>query len=105
MILQVLEQLVFELRGHPDRSDPLDIRMAADGHDPCPFASDHPSEQCQVDDRLDVLHAVGVVGDPHGPGEDGSLALRVHFGQLSDGRFVDATFRDDLAPRPCGKLC
>ena len=67
--------------GHPrevgggDRSHlggPLHSAVAAHRHEAASLASDHPAREGEVDDRLNVLDAEPVLGEPHAPYEDGA---------------------------------
>ena len=60
--------------------------------------TDHAPKQRQRRDRLDVLHAVGVVRDPHGPGEDRPPALEIDLGRPFDVRPINAARRFDGRP-------
>ena len=55
--------------------------MAADGHEARPLPPDHAPGQGQVDQRLDVLDAEPVLGDPHAPDDDRRSGLGVHAGE------------------------
>ena len=89
-------ELVPERRGDTDRTDTLHVAVTANREQARPLAADHSPCQCQVDDGLDVVDAVQVVGDPHGPGPDGLAGSGDQLGSLAHllGRY--ATSREQI---------
>ncbi len=57
--------------------------MPADRHQAATFPADETLGQGQVDDRLDVVDAVNVLGDTHAPDEHGLVGRREALGQVT----------------------
>src|SRR5438105_3912671 len=71
-VAEAIHDGVFERGGDADGAHALDVAVAADGEEAGAFAADHAAQEGEVDDPVDVGGAVLVVGDAHGPGEDGA---------------------------------
>ena len=96
--LQPVEDGLLQLGGDADRPDPLHVRVTADRQQPGVGTSHHATQQCQVGDRFDALHAVGVMRDSHRPGEDdvfgGGVARRDGVDRIG----ADTRFAVDVVP-------
>jgi len=101
MVLETVEDGVFEFGGDADRADALDVGVAADGHESGTGAADHAAQEREVGDGLDVLDAVGVVGDAHGPAEDGVFGAGETASDRVDLLLGDAAFGVDFFPGGC----
>ena len=62
----------------------LDAGVAADGHQPTAGTPDEAAGQRQVDDRLDVLLALRLMGQTHAPDEDAAVGATDQLGVRDD---------------------
>src|SRR5690606_4369294 len=96
--LQVLDDGLLQLRRHSHRADTLDVAVAPDGGQACAGTAQHPAHHRQIGDGSHVVDTVRVMGDAHGPGEDGVGCPRVEVADALDVRPGHAGAGDDLVP-------
>ena len=77
----------------------LDVVLPAQGIEPGAETPDVAGEERQVDERVDVVDRVVVLGDPEGPADDGAVGRRVAARDPADLLGGDA----GLALRPLGR--
>lgn len=76
----------------------LHVGVAADGADAGAGAADVAAQQQEVDDLADGRHGVLVLGEAHGPADDGALRGEDHGQGLLDGPAVEAGGGEGLCP-------
>src|SRR5690606_3203945 len=102
--LQVLEDGLLQLRRHSHRADTLDVAVAPDGEQACAGTAQHPAHHRQIGDCSHLAATVRVMGDAHGPGEDGVGCPRVEVADALDVRPGNARAGDDLVPVGTGDV-
>src|SRR5260221_10254040 len=73
--------------------------MTSDRHQTAPFPPNKSFGQSQVDNRIDIIFASGVLGDTHAPNEDSSLSFGDHTRKVLHSIAADATTGLQFFPR------
>ena len=102
--LQPVEDGLLQFGGDADRPDPLHIRVTPNRQQSGVVTSDHAAQQRQVGDRFDALYSVGVMRDPHRPGEDDVFGGGVAGRDGVDRIGADSRFAVDVVPVGSGQI-
>src|SRR5258707_15717378 len=73
--------------------------MTSDRHQTAPFPPNKSFGQSQVDNRIDIIFARGVLGDAHAPNEDRSLSVGDHTRKVLHSIAADTTNGVQFFPR------
>src|SRR5258708_18698223 len=73
--------------------------MTPDRHQTAPFPPNKSFGQSQVDNRIDIIFARGVLGDAHAPNEDSSLSVGDHTRKVLHSIAADTTSGLQFFPR------
>jgi len=69
LVLKIPGESLLDRWRDADSTDALNIRMSSDGQEPGPGFPEPATGKCDVRERKDIVHATGVMGQPHRPGE------------------------------------
>ena len=99
---ELVERDELGLLGDADGPLPLDVGMAAHGRHAGAVAADIALQQPQIDELLDVVAAVDVLGQAHAVHRDRALGVDVDVGRRLDVGAGEAAFVLDR--RPVGRV-
>ena len=96
--VESLQEVFLRLLPDPEGPVALDIGMSAHGAGSGPGFAEVALQEEQVDDLLDRVDGVGLLGDAEGPAEDGCLRRREQLGDVFDLCAFEAGGEFDLGP-------
>jgi len=97
-VAEALGECFFELRRDANRSDPLNVGVPSNGHQPTAGSAKETARHREIGERADVVDAVCVVSEAHGPHKDCRVCTGEQLHAFVDLRLGYAAALDEFIP-------